>query len=177
MRRRGRNTTKRKKPTAFVPGAYFLYTIPYGLYYITGAVVGYVNTNSFLCLLISGLLGVLLFLVGVGHFYEYRRGMVVEKIYLMLPLFVSMIVGIVMMAMYGLGGGQKFYPTGFVGIIGLISFLFYGYATHRDFGDYDNSIDDGRVIFNAMNYRDDPFLKSILTTYNDEEFNTLLSRQ
>ena len=72
-------TSKRKKHTVFVPWPYFLYTIPYGIYYITGAIVGYARTKNLICLFVSGIAGILILLLGIGHFIEYRRGIEIEN--------------------------------------------------------------------------------------------------
>ena len=45
-------------------GAYFYFTIPYGIFYICGAIAGYVRDKSNLCLGVSGSIGVVFVLLG-----------------------------------------------------------------------------------------------------------------
>lgn len=45
-------------------GAYFYFTIPYGLFYICGAVAGYSLKKSVLCLGVSGAIGFVFVLLG-----------------------------------------------------------------------------------------------------------------
>jgi hypothetical protein len=45
-------------------GAYFYFTIPYGLFYIGGAIAGYVKEKSNLCLGVSGSIGVVFVALG-----------------------------------------------------------------------------------------------------------------
>ena len=45
-------------------GAYFYFTIPYGIFYICGAIAGYVRDKSNLCLGVSGSIGVVFILLG-----------------------------------------------------------------------------------------------------------------
>lgn len=45
-------------------GAYFYFTIPYGIFYICGAIAGYVRDKSYLCLGVSGAIGVVFILLG-----------------------------------------------------------------------------------------------------------------
>lgn len=49
-------------------GAYFYFTIPYGLFYICGAVAGYVREKSVLCLGVSGAIGFIFVLLGASSF-------------------------------------------------------------------------------------------------------------
>lgn len=168
-------TSKRKRPSVFEPGAYFLYTIPYGLYYIAGAIAGYVKKNSLICLLVSGILGLILLLLGLGHLYEYKHGITIEKFYVALPMFFSMVIGIVMSTIWGLGA--RFFPTGLVGIVGCVSFVFYGYAAAKDFGNgnKDYTCDDGRAVFNTINYKHSPYKTGSKAYYAEEDSDSLLS--
>lgn len=124
--------SKRRKKVELSPGLYFLYTIPYGIYYLIGAGVGYSRKESLLCLLLGGSLGVIIFFLGVGHVIEHYRGIPIEHFYLVLPMLFSMVVAILMTCFYALGA--KFMPSGFVGMVGWISFAFYAYASIREFG-------------------------------------------
>ena len=45
-------------------GAYFYFTIPYGLFYLGGAFAGYAKDKSYLCLGVSGSIGVVFVLLG-----------------------------------------------------------------------------------------------------------------
>ena len=45
-------------------GAYFYFTIAYGIFYICGAIAGYVRDKSNLCLGVSGTIGVVFILLG-----------------------------------------------------------------------------------------------------------------
>lgn len=45
-------------------GAYFYFTIPYGLFYLCGAFAGYAREKSYLCLGVSGSIGVVFIMLG-----------------------------------------------------------------------------------------------------------------
>jgi hypothetical protein len=125
--------SKRRKHIEFKPGLYFIYTIPYGIYYVIGAGLGYSRPpHSNLCLYLSGGLGILLTLLGIGHAIEWYRGIDIEAFYILLPFLISMVVAILMTCFWALGG--DFVPSGFVGIVGWVSFVFYLFAAIKDIG-------------------------------------------
>jgi hypothetical protein len=66
-------------------GRYFFWTIPYGLFYIIGAGVGFGKTGNWFCLGISGGCGLVIEALGVAHCVDYYRGVNIEAIYLAIP--------------------------------------------------------------------------------------------
>ena len=66
-------------------GRYFIWTLPYGLFYIIGAGVGYSRSGNLFCLLISGAIGVLFTLMSIAHMIDYYRGAHIESWYVALP--------------------------------------------------------------------------------------------
>lgn len=54
-------------------GAYFYFTIPYGLFYICGAVAGYSLKKSVLCLGVSGAIGFVFVLLGECSQYTTNK--------------------------------------------------------------------------------------------------------
>ncbi len=74
----------RDKPD-FVFGRYFFWTIPYGLFYLIGGIVGYSKTSNWFCLGISGGCGLILIVLGAAHSIDYYRGVNLEAIYLAIP--------------------------------------------------------------------------------------------
>ena len=60
-------------------GRYFLFTIPYGLFYIIGAGIGYSRTGNLFCLLGGGGVGVLFTLLGIVHTVDYYNGARIES--------------------------------------------------------------------------------------------------
>lgn len=69
----------------WIKGRYFVFTFPYGLFYIIGASMGYTKTKNLFCLCISGFCGVLFLLLSVGHAIDYFRGVAVESFYVAIP--------------------------------------------------------------------------------------------
>ena len=69
----------------FVYGRYFFFTIPYALFYVIGAVVGFSRTGNWFCLGLSGGLGLLMLVLGIAHAYDYYRGVQLEAVYLAAP--------------------------------------------------------------------------------------------
>jgi hypothetical protein len=53
-------------------GSYFYFTIPYGIFYICGAIAGYVRDKSNLCLGVSGSIGVVFVLLGKPFFLAFH---------------------------------------------------------------------------------------------------------
>lgn len=114
-------------------GAYFYFTIPYGLFYIGGAIAGYVRDKSYLCLGVSGSIGVVFVLLGIGHMIDYHRtNVAIEAFFLLIPLLVSFIVMVLMACHYGIGAGWM--PSGFVAVAAGVGVVFYIYSFIRDFG-------------------------------------------
>jgi hypothetical protein len=66
-------------------GRYFLFTLPYALFYLIGAGVGYSRTGNLFCLLGSGGIGVLFTLMGIAHTLDYYRGANLESWYVGIP--------------------------------------------------------------------------------------------
>ena len=111
------NSKRKKKnglPGEFLGGHSYIITILYGMFYICGAISGYIRSKSLLCLGISGSIGIVIILLGVGHLIEFSRGVRIEIIYNVGPLFISSAVGIIFLCFYGIGG--KYMPFGVVGI-------------------------------------------------------------
>ncbi len=126
-------TSKRRGNAEIVPGRYFYFTILYGFYFLIGAFAGYGKRKSTVCLFGSGACGLVILFFGIAHLIDYRRGNVeIEKIYIIFPLLISMVIAILMSCMYGLGAA--FMPSGFVAICGWIAFVVYVYALVSDFG-------------------------------------------
>ena len=114
-------------------GAYFYFTIPYGLFYIGGAIAGYVRDQSYLCLGVSGSIGVVFVLLGIGHMIDYHRtNVAIEAFFLLVPMFVSFIVMVLMACHYGIGAGWM--PSGFVAVAAGVGVAFYIWSFVRDFG-------------------------------------------
>ena len=114
-------------------GAYFYFTIPYGLFYIGGAIAGYVRDQSYLCLGVSGSIGVVFVLLGIGHMIDYHRtNVAIEAFFLLVPMFVSFIVMVLMACHYGIGAGWM--PSGFVAVAAGVGVAFYIWSFIRDFG-------------------------------------------
>ena len=114
-------------------GAYFYFTIPYGLFYIGGAIAGYVRDKSYLCLGVSGSIGFVFVLLGIGHMIDYHRtNVAIEAFFLLVPLLVSFIVMVLMACHYGIGAGWM--PSGFVAVAAGVGVVFYIYSFIRDFG-------------------------------------------
>lgn len=112
-------------------GRFYFLTIFYGLWFLVGAFVGFARKGSYLCLGLSGVLGLLMILLGFGHLIEYNRAVPIESIYATVPFIVSMAIGTFMTALYGIG--QPFMPSGFVGISCDIATVIYGALIWRDF--------------------------------------------
>ncbi len=68
-----------------IKGRYFVFTLPYGLFYIIGAGLGYAKTKNYFCLFISGFCGVLFILLAIGHAIDYYRGVAVESYFVVIP--------------------------------------------------------------------------------------------
>ena len=85
--RRGRSEKRIKFKDKYdcINGRYFIFTLPYGLYYIISAIVIYSGSKSLLFLLVSGILGLLLVLLGVGHSIDYYRKADIESLYVAIP--------------------------------------------------------------------------------------------
>ncbi len=66
-------------------GRYFIWTIPYGLFYIIGAGVGYGKSGNWFCLGISGSCGLIILILGVANCIDYYKGVNLEAIYLAIP--------------------------------------------------------------------------------------------
>eukprot|EP00981_Chlorochromonas_danica_P014125 scaffold7410_cov169-Ochromonas_danica.AAC.10 len=64
---------------------YFFFTVPYGLFYLVGGIVGYAKFHSFLCLLLSGGCGLVIFLLGVAHAVDHFRGAPSEFLFISIP--------------------------------------------------------------------------------------------
>ena len=69
----------------FIRGRYFVFTLPYSLFYIVGAGVGYSRSQNLFCLLISGFIGVLLLLLSIGHAIDFFRGVAIESFFVVIP--------------------------------------------------------------------------------------------
>ena len=126
-------TSKRRGNVDKQPGRHYFFTIPYGFYFLIGAFAGYGKDHSKVCLFGSGACGLVVLFFGIAHFIDYRRGNVeIERIYIIFPLLVSMIVAILMSCFYGLG--SAFMPSGFVAICCWIAAIYYIYAIVVDIG-------------------------------------------
>ena len=126
-------TSKRRGNVDKPPGRHFYFTIPYGIYYFAGAFAGYGKEKSKVCLFGSGACGIVILFFGIAHLIDYRRGNVeIERIYIIFPLLVSMIIAILMSCFYGLGAA--FMPSGFVAICCWIATIYYIYALVTDIG-------------------------------------------
>lgn len=66
-------------------GRYFIFTLPYALFYIIGAGVGYSRSGNLFCLLISGAIGILFLLLSAGHMIDYYRGANISSFYIAIP--------------------------------------------------------------------------------------------
>jgi hypothetical protein len=94
-------------------GAYFYFTIPYGIFYIGGAIAGWLKDSSYLCLGVSGSIGVVFVILGIGHMIDYhRKNVAIEAFFLLIPMIVSFIVMVLMACHYGIGAAYM--PSGFV---------------------------------------------------------------
>ena len=118
-------------PKGIAGGRFYFLTIFYGLWFLIGAFVGYARKRSYLCLGLSGSLGLVTILLGFGHLIEYNRGVVIEPFYATIPFLFSLSIGTFMTALYGIG--QPFMPSGFVGISCDIATIIYGALIWRDF--------------------------------------------
>lgn len=70
----------------FIFGRYFFWTIPYGVFYLIGAAVGFGRTGNWFCFGISGGCGLLILILGIAHYIDYYRGVYLEAVYLAIPL-------------------------------------------------------------------------------------------
>jgi hypothetical protein len=77
--------TKLRDYPDWILGRYFLYTFPYGLFYIIGAGVGYSRTGNLFCLLGSGGIGCLMIVLAMGHSIDYYRRVHIESFYIAIP--------------------------------------------------------------------------------------------
>lgn len=66
-------------------GRYFLFTLPYGLFYIIGSGLGYSKTGNLFCLFGSGGIGVIFTLMAVGHAIDYYNGARIASFYVAIP--------------------------------------------------------------------------------------------
>jgi hypothetical protein len=133
-------------------GAYFYFTIPYGLFYIGGAIAGYVRDNSYLCLGASGAIGVVFVLLGIGHMIDYHRhNVAIEAFFLLIPLLVSFIVMVLMSCHYGIGAGWM--PCGFVAVSSGVGVAFYIWSFVRDFGKQLVKTGDARFLKGDVVYK------------------------
>jgi hypothetical protein len=132
---RGRSSKriKFKDRYDYINGRYFIFTILYGLFYIVGACVGYSRTKNLFCLLGSGLTGILLVLLSIGHAIDYYRKADIESFYVALPCVLSLFIGILMSAIWGMG--TSFHSSSTVAIVAWIAFVLYTYAVVKDYGD------------------------------------------
>ena len=69
----------------WIKGRYFVYTLPYGIFYIIGAGLGYSRTGNLFCLVISGFIGIMFTLLAIGHIIDYYRGVHIESFYVAIP--------------------------------------------------------------------------------------------
>jgi len=114
-----------------VKGRYFAVTLPYGLFYIIGAGVGYSRSGNLFCLLISGFLGILFTLLAIAHMIDYYRGVQLESYFVAIPFTISVFVGILMTCIWALGGPFK--SSGIIAFVAWPAVLFYFYALVKDY--------------------------------------------
>lgn len=69
----------------WIKGRYFFFTLPYALFFIIGAGVGYGRRGNLFCLLGGGGCGVLFLLLSAGHMIDYYRGVRIESFYVAIP--------------------------------------------------------------------------------------------
>lgn len=70
----------------WINGRYFIFTLPYSIFYIVGAILGYSKTKNLFCLCFSGFCGILFLLLSIGHIIDYYRGVSIESFYVAIPL-------------------------------------------------------------------------------------------
>jgi hypothetical protein len=70
----------------FFRGRYFIFTFPYGVFFVSGGIIGYLRTENLFCLIISCFIGLLLLLLSIGHSIDYYNGASIEAIYISIPL-------------------------------------------------------------------------------------------
>lgn len=86
MPSRRRSVLESQRSYDVIMGRYFFFTFFYGLIYISGAILGYQRARSLICLLVSGILGLLYICLGIGHGVDfYRPGVSIEAFYVVLP--------------------------------------------------------------------------------------------
>jgi hypothetical protein len=86
MPSRRRSVLESQRSYDVIMGRYFVFTFFYGLVYVSGAIVGYQKARSLICLLVSGILGIVYILMGIGHAIDfYRPGVYLEAFYVVLP--------------------------------------------------------------------------------------------
>lgn len=66
-------------------GKYFIITLPYGLFYLIGAAVGYSKTSNLFCLLMSGFIGILFIILSIAHAIDYYAGANISSFYVSIP--------------------------------------------------------------------------------------------
>ncbi|KAJ1406157.1 hypothetical protein B484DRAFT_456905 [Ochromonadaceae sp. CCMP2298] len=135
----------RDRPDA-IKGRYFAFTLPYGLFYIVGAGVGYSKSGNLFCLIISGFLGILFVLLSLAHMIDYYRGVQLESYFVFIPFTISVFVGILMTCVWALGGTFK--SSGIVALAAGFAVLFYFYAIVKDYG-------------SGSSYRENPWYKAV----------------
>lgn len=79
-----KRTKFRDLPDWFM-GRYFFFTLPYGLFYIIGAGVGYSRSGNLFCLLGSGGIGIIFTLMAIAHTIDYYRGARIESWFVGIP--------------------------------------------------------------------------------------------
>lgn len=126
-------------------GRYFFWTIPYGLFYLIGAFVGFSRTRNWFCLGISGSCGILIEILGIAHCIDYYRGVNLEAIYLAVP-FGTKIFGVIIVSHFFLFIASYFLnPSNFT-IRGNFYDLRLWYGSH--FENFSTSISSGKFFRN-----------------------------
>jgi|LauGreSBDMM110SN_4_FD.fasta_scaffold124230_1 hypothetical protein len=132
-----RPIVSRKEQTSNNPrlkskGPYYAFTFLYGVFYITGAAIGYNRTESVLCISVSLPIGLVFMLLSIGHFIDAIRIVPIDPLYFLIPCLISMVVAILMTCFWALGA--KYVPFGLVSIASWISFVFYIIALIKQYG-------------------------------------------
>jgi hypothetical protein len=69
----------------YVNQRYFFWTYFYALFYLIGSSIGYRKTSNLYCLWTGVAVGIVLFLLAIGHTIDYYRGVPLEALYVSVP--------------------------------------------------------------------------------------------
>mmetsp|Transcript_10116 Transcript_10116/g.9070 ORF Transcript_10116/g.9070 Transcript_10116/m.9070 type:complete len:173 (+) Transcript_10116:42-560(+) len=140
----------------FIRGRYFIFTLLYGLTLFGGAFAGFAKVRSLVCLLVSGVIGLFLIVLSIGHGIDYYRpGVMIESFYVVIPLVISISLASYSICHYLLSG--IWMPSGVLSYLTGIATIFYLYAVIKDFASGETYVQnryrelstqgDGEVLF------------------------------